>query len=635
MLSTKLQKDLMDAYLAVHEEKRGHAAGASDTEKQASQLASDVRYKAKGKVPEGATEEEKRKIFLQILNASPAPNVVKSMAKEKLLGEEVEQLDELSKETLDSYITKASKDINKPGKKSYGKGNKVDRHKSVLKAVQKRDRKELRGEEVVIEKRMPFSPKPKKAPVKLGLKTAAKKLTDLDTKVQNLDKDKIKTGVKNVVFGKTGRGAAVRALAGGTAAYLMGRENEAGANVSRNLEIGALKKSGFVPKTEIKPLSSRAVKYEEVVHEMRFDDGKEGKEKRKEALRKKRGMTKAQMDKHPQFKDDDVKEGKMPEGLKKYLEKKQGKKEGKKDVKEGNQRDPESSKKDRTYSKQPDPSKDGFTGIGNMNIKDIMKMNAKMKKDKKDMKEGLGTVAGGAYGYKTGGVKGAIVGGTAGAVLDKMSKKKKPEVKEDKEQVNEILGMAAGALGAKMVGGAAAKTAAKTAMKAGLKSGMTSQAARTAAMKAGQSAGMKAGTSAAINYGTAGSIAGSVLGGVKNTVTTPVTKKPSGTLSADVDLFDIVKGKLLDEGLTEEESLDVMLTLTLEEINEALQLDEISAGLMMAASKAAEVARGKAAVAGNKALAMKKLGQGEKFYKGAVAKRKAAGQMGAGYKEGM
>ena len=89
MLSTKLQKDLMDAYLAVHEEKRGHAAGASDTEKQASQLASDVRYKAKGKVPEGATEEEKRKIFLQILGASPAPNVVKAMAKEKLLGEEV------------------------------------------------------------------------------------------------------------------------------------------------------------------------------------------------------------------------------------------------------------------------------------------------------------------------------------------------------------------------------------------------------------------------------------------------------------------------------------------------------------------------------------------------------------------
>ena len=89
MLSQKLQDDLMTAYQKVYEEKRGHAAGSDDTEKQASQLASDVRYKAKGKVPEGATEEERRKIFLQILSASPAPAVVKSMAKEKLLGEEV------------------------------------------------------------------------------------------------------------------------------------------------------------------------------------------------------------------------------------------------------------------------------------------------------------------------------------------------------------------------------------------------------------------------------------------------------------------------------------------------------------------------------------------------------------------
>ena len=161
----------MSAYQKVYEEKRGHAAGADDTEKQASQLASDVRYKAKGKVPEGASKEEKMKIFLQILGASPAPNVVKAMAKQKLLGEEV-------------------------------------------------------------------------------------------------------------------------------------------------------------------------------VKEMRFDDGKEGKEKRKEALRKKRGMTKAQMDKHPQFKDDDVKEGykgtmdmskSHPEAKKKVednIAKHFGKKE-KKEVKEG------------------------------------------------------------------------------------------------------------------------------------------------------------------------------------------------------------------------------------------------------------------------------------------------------------
>ena len=288
------------------------------------------------------------------------------------------------------------------------------------------------------------------------------------------------------------------------------------------------------------------------------------------------------------------------------------------------------------YGSAPSPSSlmDAYKSIYEHHQKD--KDGNTIPHEGEQLNEGLATTAGGTIGYQKGGVKGAIVGGTAGAIIDKMGKKKKPEVKEDKEQVNEILGMAAGALGAKLVGGAAAKTAAKTAMKAGLKSGMTSQAARTAAMKAGQSAGMKAGTSAAINYGTAGSIAGSALGGVKKFATTPVSKNTSGgTLSADVDLFDIVKGKLLDEGLTEEESLDVMLTLTLEEINEVIQLDEISAGLMMKAAKAAEVARGKAAVMGNKTLAMKKLGQGEKFYKGAVAKRKAAGQMGAGYKEGM
>ena len=80
----------MNAYAAVHEEKRGHAAGDSDVEKQASQLASDVRYKAKGKVKPGASDEEKKKVMIQILGASPAPNAVKAMAKSKLLGEEVE-----------------------------------------------------------------------------------------------------------------------------------------------------------------------------------------------------------------------------------------------------------------------------------------------------------------------------------------------------------------------------------------------------------------------------------------------------------------------------------------------------------------------------------------------------------------
>ena len=189
MLSTKVQNDLITAYHKVYEEKRGHAAGSDDTEKQASQLASDVRYKAKGKVPEGASEEEKRKIYLQILGASPAPNVVKAMAKEKLLGEEVVN------ERL------GLQQIAKLGKKA----GKLDR--------------------------------------RMGTKAYAK------------DKAKFKQGVKDAVFGKTTAGKATRIAAGGTAAYMMGRKDESGANVDRNLRLGSLKKAGYTPVTKIKPLS--------------------------------------------------------------------------------------------------------------------------------------------------------------------------------------------------------------------------------------------------------------------------------------------------------------------------------------------------------------------------------------------
>ena len=112
-------------------------------------------------------------------------------------------------------------------------------------------------------------------------------------------------------------------------------------------------------------------------------------------------------------------------------------------------------------------------------------------------------------------------------------------------------------------------------------------------------------------------------------------KRSAGVRTMSLDLFDVVKGKLLDEGLTEEESNDVMTILTLEEINEVIQLDELSSKLLMKSAKAAEVARGKAAVAGNKQLAIKKLKQGSKFFEKGVEKRRAEGKMGAGYKEGV
>ena len=48
-------------------------------------------------------------------------------------------------------------------------------------------------------------------------------------------------------------------------------------------------------------------------------------------------------------------------------------------------RDPEGRKSG--YSKQPDPSKSGFTGIGNMSIAQIAKMSAKIAKEKETQKE--------------------------------------------------------------------------------------------------------------------------------------------------------------------------------------------------------------------------------------------------------
>ena len=102
-------------------------------------------------------------------------------------------------------------------------------------------------------------------------------------------------------------------------------------------------------------------------------------------------------------------------------------------------------------------------------------------------------------------------------------------------------------------------------------------------------------------------------------------KRTAGMQRMDLDLFDVVKGQLLDEGLTEEECNDVMTTLTLEEINETLQLDEISGKLAMKASRAADMKRAQLAKAGDKAGAAAKAAQASRLYKGG-AKRNIAKQ---------
>ena len=84
----------------------------------------------------------------------------------------------------------------------------------------------------------------------------------------------------------------------------------------------------------------------------------------------------------------------------------------------------------------------------------------------------------------------------------------------------------------------------------------------------------------------------------------------SQTVHAGADLFDIVKGQLLDEGMSEEEIRDIMLTLTPDEI-----LNEISGKLAMQASKAADMKRSELARSGDRAGAADKAAQASRLYK--------------------
>jgi hypothetical protein len=82
---------------------RGHAAGKTDAEKQASQLASDVKYKVKQRMS-GATKlnpAQVSKAYLAQLAKSPAPPAVKALAKKKIVGEEyTEDIKELVEKSL-------------------------------------------------------------------------------------------------------------------------------------------------------------------------------------------------------------------------------------------------------------------------------------------------------------------------------------------------------------------------------------------------------------------------------------------------------------------------------------------------------------------------------------------------------
>ena len=147
-------------------------------------------------------------------------------------------------------------------------------------------------------------------------------------------------------------------------------------------------------------------------------------------------------------------------------------------------------------------------------------------------------------------------------------KPKKGEVMQDEyqHQIDEIaflapaLGKVAAiaAKGAAMAGkaGKVATTVGKvaaTGAKKLAKSSLASDMARGAAMQAGSNI-----------------VSGGGGGGQQ--------KQRTGTVSASADLFDIVKGQLLDEGLSEEEIKNIMLTLTPDEILKEIEESSMSDG---------------------------------------------------------
>jgi len=84
----------MDKNIFEEGPRRGHAAGDTSLEQQASQLASDIKYKARQKM-KGASGSnlspgQVQQLYRQLLNASPAPGGVKAIVKKKLFGEQVD-----------------------------------------------------------------------------------------------------------------------------------------------------------------------------------------------------------------------------------------------------------------------------------------------------------------------------------------------------------------------------------------------------------------------------------------------------------------------------------------------------------------------------------------------------------------
>ena len=84
----------MDKNIFEEGPRRGHAAGDTSLEQQASQLASDIRYKVrqkmKGKSGSNMSPGQVQQLYRSLLGSSTAPGGVKAIVKKKLFGEQID-----------------------------------------------------------------------------------------------------------------------------------------------------------------------------------------------------------------------------------------------------------------------------------------------------------------------------------------------------------------------------------------------------------------------------------------------------------------------------------------------------------------------------------------------------------------
>ena len=254
--------------------------------------------------------------------------------------------------------------------------------------------------------------------------------------------------------------------------------------------------------------------------------------------------------------DEEIKEGKMPAGLQAYLDKKKGKKEVKEEV--------------DTY----DIVLNHFLNEG-YEKEDIIKVMSTVHLTEEPITATLaligGKLAAGAAKVAAGGMKAAKAVGTA----------TKPLATKAASQFGKVQNIAK----AKPKGQLSLDLKGKGGMSPDTPSSVSTgrmSPQRPSSKNTGQLFGdeiKRQAVAQTINKTMSGG------GGEK--------KQRAGTVSASADLFDIVKGQLLDEGLSEEEIRDIMLTLTPDEIMSEMAVNPNIAA-MDAKNKADMIARAQA-----------------------------------------